>query len=91
MGESLRLIKLEEDEGSLVAKVIDEELARKIKEISEAYDRAAYATAPDAKKEAKEKAEVKVLELVESPLANLKRKLSRLEPGEPVTGSDPCD
>ena len=91
MGESLRLIKLEEDESSLLAKVIDEELARKIKEISEAYDRAAYATAPDAKREAKEKAEAVVLALVVSPLADIKRKLAVDQVEEPGTGSDPRD
>ena len=89
MEESLRVIRLEPDETSELRDIVAEELRREIEGISNAYERVGYAQPGPAKEEAKEKAEEMVLRLVESPLADIKRKLGvcagepEQEAGEP--------
>jgi len=70
---SMVTLELTADAAAYLQSLVQAELAREIRDITEAYGQLVYASSPEAKYEAKVKAEALISELLDSPLADLKK------------------
>jgi hypothetical protein len=73
MSESVVTLELTQNAAAYLQGLVQAELTREIRDITEAYGQLVYASSPEAKYEAKVKAEALVSGLLDSPLADLKK------------------